>query len=51
MKKFENSQVVFADIEIAQSFEHPNPCYLNRYESLIIRIVKNNLLGPADHLS
>ncbi|KAF8226752.1 RdRP-domain-containing protein [Tricholoma matsutake] len=30
MKKFENSQAIFAPIEIAQSFEHPNTCYLNR---------------------
>jgi RNA-dependent RNA polymerase len=40
MKKFENSQAVFADIEIAQSFEHPNNCYLNRYDLLIIHTMK-----------
>ncbi|KAF8643903.1 hypothetical protein AX16_008919 [Volvariella volvacea WC 439] len=30
MKKFESRDVEEADIEIAQAFEHPNPCYLNR---------------------
>ncbi|KAG6854694.1 hypothetical protein C0991_002405 [Blastosporella zonata] len=30
MRKFSVSNVEFADIEIAQSFEHCNTCYLNR---------------------
>ncbi|KAG5645067.1 hypothetical protein DXG03_007157 [Asterophora parasitica] len=30
MRKFQVSQAEMADIEIAQSFEHPNTCYLNR---------------------
>ncbi|KAG5722151.1 putative RNA-dependent RNA polymerase 1 [Termitomyces sp. T112] len=30
MRKFSVSQVEWAEIEIAQSFEHPNTCYLNR---------------------
>ncbi|KAG6862083.1 hypothetical protein C0995_007213 [Termitomyces sp. Mi166 len=30
MKKFSVSEVEWAEIEIAQSFEHPNTCYLNR---------------------
>jgi RNA-dependent RNA polymerase len=50
MKKFENSHAILADIEIAQSFEHPNKCYLNRYEFLILYIVKYNLPHAAGHL-
>ena len=30
MRKFESSQATAADIEIAQAFERPNTCYLNR---------------------
>ncbi|KAF5386830.1 hypothetical protein D9615_001534 [Tricholomella constricta] len=30
MRKFKVSQAETADIEIAQAFEHPNTCYLNR---------------------
>ncbi|KAF8077751.1 RNA dependent RNA polymerase-domain-containing protein [Lyophyllum atratum] len=30
MRKFDVSKAETADIEIAQSFEHPNTCYLNR---------------------
>ena len=48
MKKFENSQAVFADIEIAQSFERPNNCYLNRYEFQFISIVEDNIPSIAD---
>ena len=50
MKKFENSQAVFADIEIAQSFEHPNTCYLNRYKFPFISIVKGDISYIADRL-
>lgn len=51
MKKFENSQAIFAPIEIAQSFEHPNTCYLNRYELLITCLVNSDLPSVAGHLS
>ncbi|KAF8639230.1 hypothetical protein AX17_001715 [Amanita inopinata Kibby_2008] len=30
MRKFENSEVKMPEIEIAQSFQYPNACYLNR---------------------
>jgi len=31
MRKFENTKVEEAQIEIAQAFHSPNVCYLNRY--------------------
>jgi RNA-dependent RNA polymerase len=34
MKKFDNSRMEKADIEIAQAFSAPNACYLNRYLSV-----------------
>lgn len=34
MRKFDILQASVANIEIAQSFEQPNTCYLNRLECL-----------------
>jgi RNA-dependent RNA polymerase len=31
MNKFDTKHEDLANIEIAQAFEHPNTCYLNRY--------------------
>jgi RNA-dependent RNA polymerase len=50
MKKFEISQAVFADIEIAQSFEHPHNCYLNRYEFQFISIAEDYISSITDRL-
>lgn len=43
MRKFENLGLDEAEIEIAQAFEHPNMCYLNRFVLAFFRG------EPADH--
>lgn len=39
MNKFDSKQEDVADIEIAQAFERPNTCYLNRYGLYFILIL------------